>query len=83
MLVPQLTKEVYRLKSIKTTENISNLAADIRMRRIKCYGHVTRLPTTRLEQNVILTYLEKVKSTTPWIDQVKLDLQQAKFEPKE
>lgn len=82
ILGPKLTEEGYRLQSIKTTENISNLAADIRRRRLKFYGHVIRLPPTRLT-NRILTYIEKIKSTTPWIGQVKLDLQKAKIEPKD
>jgi Reverse transcriptase (RNA-dependent DNA polymerase) len=78
ILGSRLTEEGYRLQSIKTTENISNLAADIRRRRLKFYGHITRLPPSRLT-NRILTYIQKVKSTTPWITQVKLDLQKAQI----
>lgn len=82
ILGPKLTEEGYRIQSRRTTETISNLAADIRRRRLKFYGHVTRLPPTRLT-NRILTYIEKVKSTTPWISQVKLDLQKAKIDLKD
>ncbi|KAK9880392.1 hypothetical protein WA026_010271 [Henosepilachna vigintioctopunctata] len=58
---------------------MSNIAADIRKRRLKFYGHISRLPPTRFA-NRILKYLKGVKSTTPWITQVEIHLQKARID---
>ncbi|KAK9880117.1 hypothetical protein WA026_008632 [Henosepilachna vigintioctopunctata] len=73
------TEEGYRLHSRKITQQISNIAADIRKRRLKFYGHISRLPQTRIA-NRILKYIKGVKSTTPWITQVEIDLQKARID---
>ncbi|KAK9880865.1 hypothetical protein WA026_013192, partial [Henosepilachna vigintioctopunctata] len=48
ILGPKRTEEGYRLHSRKTTQQMSNIAADIRKRRLKCYEHISRLPPTRI-----------------------------------
>ncbi|KAK9887068.1 hypothetical protein WA026_020003 [Henosepilachna vigintioctopunctata] len=66
------------LHSRKTTQQMSNIAADIRKRRLKFYGHISRLPPSRIV-NRILKYIKGVKSTTPWITQ-EIDLQKARID---
>lgn len=82
ILGPKLTEDGYRLHSRKTTEKLSNLAEDIRKRRLKFYGHIIRLPHTRLI-NRIITYIQGLKSTTPWMTQVKIDLGRAQIKQTE
>ncbi|KAK9878443.1 hypothetical protein WA026_022084 [Henosepilachna vigintioctopunctata] len=79
ILGPKRTEGGYRLHSRKTTQQMSNIAADIRKRRLKFYGHISRLPPTRIA-NRILKYIKGVKSTTPWITQVEIDLQKARID---
>ncbi|KAK9887595.1 hypothetical protein WA026_023478 [Henosepilachna vigintioctopunctata] len=76
ILSPKRTEEGYRLYSRKTTQQMSNIAAHIRKRRRKFYGHISRLPPTRIA-NRIPKYIKGVKSTTPWITQVEIDIQKA------
>ncbi|KAK9891703.1 hypothetical protein WA026_016501 [Henosepilachna vigintioctopunctata] len=57
ILGPKRTVEGYRLHSRKTTQQMSNIAADIRKRRLKFYGHISRLPPTRIA-NRILKYIK-------------------------
>ncbi|KAK9878535.1 hypothetical protein WA026_022432 [Henosepilachna vigintioctopunctata] len=79
ILGPKRTEEGYRLHSRKTTQHMSNIAADIRKRRLKFYGHISRLPPTRIA-NMIVKYIKGVKSTTQWITQVEIDLQKARID---
>ncbi|KAK9870924.1 hypothetical protein WA026_009887, partial [Henosepilachna vigintioctopunctata] len=79
ILGPKRTEEGYRLHSRKTTQQMSNIAADIRKRRLKFYGHISRLSPTRIAYR-ILKYIKGVKSTTPWITQVEIDLQKARID---
>ncbi len=76
-----MTEEGYRLQSRKSTEKISNIAADFRKRRLTFYGHIKRLPNTRLSYQ-ILERVDKLK-TFPWILQVKGDLNNAQIKPEE
>ncbi|XP_068084860.1 uncharacterized protein [Anabrus simplex] len=72
---PRKTEDGYRLRSRKVTEELSNIAADIRKIRLKFYGHVRRLPASRLTHK-ILTYIEHLKNI-PWVLEVKKDLEKA------
>lgn len=82
ILGPKITEEGYRLQSRTKTEMMSNLAADIRKRRLKFYGHINRLPPTRLTKR-IMVYLQQIKTTTPWIKQVQNDLEKAQIDDTE
>ncbi|KAK9881104.1 hypothetical protein WA026_014449 [Henosepilachna vigintioctopunctata] len=73
------TEEGYRLHSRKTTQQMSNIAADVTKRRLNFYGHISRLQPTRIA-NRILKYIKGVKSTTPWITRVEIDLQKARID---
>jgi hypothetical protein len=77
ILGPRKTDDGYRLQTNKTTETLSNIAADIRKRRLKFYGHVSRLPEHRLTHQ-ILKATENLKGMT-WAEQVRRDLANAQL----
>lgn len=76
ILGARLTPDGYRLQSIKTTEKYSNIEVDIRKRRMKFFGHIDRLPDTRLTKR-ILNYISSLKGTTPWLKEVQKDMRNA------
>lgn len=82
ILGPRKTEEGYRLQSKKTTEKHANIEADIRKRRLKFYGHIQRLPETRLTRQ-IHEATATLKSTTNWIIQTQKDLQKADIKREE
>ena len=81
ILGPRHTEEGYHLQSRKSTEKLSNIAADLRKRRIRFYGHVKRLPNTRLTHQ-ILERVDKLKNF-PWTQQTKADMKKAQIQPEE
>ncbi|KAK7794649.1 hypothetical protein R5R35_004441 [Gryllus longicercus] len=76
ILGARLTPDGYRLQSIETTEKYSNIEVDIRKRRLKFFGHIDRLPNTRLTKRM-LNYISSLKSTTPWMKETKKDMRHA------
>ena len=78
ILGPKLTDEGYRLLSHTVTEKYSNIENDFRKRRLKFFGHIMRLDDTRLTKKILLHTL-KLKTTTTWTKQVKIDLEKAKI----
>lgn len=82
ILGPRLTEEGYRLQSRKTTERYSNIAEDMRKRRLQFYGHISRLPEHRLTKR-ILEYMKSKKTGAPWLTQVKNDLKSANIQEKD
>lgn len=75
ILGPKLTDEGYRLQSRTKTEELSNLAADIRKRRLKFYGHIKRLPENRLTR-ILLEATENIK-TNRWTLEIRQDLEKS------
>lgn len=73
---PKLTDEGYRLQSHTITEKYSNIETDFRKRRLKFYGHVTRLDDNRITKKILM-HIQKLKTTTVWIKQVQIDLKNA------
>lgn len=78
ILGPRRTEEGYRLQHNATVQEYSNITEDIRKRRLRFYGHVMRLPPHRLTRRIV-EHLTLIKSTTPWMKQIKIDLEQAKI----
>lgn len=76
ILGARYTQDGYRLQSIKTTEKVSNIEIDIKKRRMKFLGHLTRLPENRLSKR-ILNYVSSLKNSTPWLDELRKDLKNA------
>ena len=70
------TEDGYRLQSNKTTEKFSNIEIDFRKRRMKFFGHITRLPEDRLTKKII-DYLTSLKNPTPWLNEIRKDLKNA------
>jgi endonuclease/exonuclease/phosphatase family metal-dependent hydrolase len=70
------TQDGYRLQSIKTTEKFSNIEIDIKKRRMKFFGHLTRLPENRLTKRII-DYVTSLKNSTPWMIEIQKDLKNA------
>lgn len=46
-------------------------AIDIRKRRLKSYGHIMKIPDTRITKKILI-YTQKLKTKTRWMKQVKL-----------
>ena len=77
ILGPRKTDDGYRLQTNKTTEQSSNISADIRKRRLKFYGHIYRLPEYRLTRQILLA-TENLKGMT-WAERVRRDLTDAQL----
>jgi len=75
ILGPKLTDDGYRLQSRTKTEQLSNLAADIRKRRLKFYGHIHRLPDHRLTKKLLEA--TEILKANKWASEVKQDLKNA------
>lgn len=78
ILGPRKTDEGYRLQKIETTEKHSNIELDIRKRRAKFYGHISRLSETRLTKR-LFNYTNGLKQTTDWTKHTRKDLENAKI----
>ena len=76
ILGARCTQEGYRIQSIKTTEKYSNIECDIRKRRMRFFGHLSRLPENRLTKR-ILDYVTSLKNSTPWLEELRKDLKNA------
>ena len=79
ILGPKHTEEGYRLQSRRTTEQLSNIAEDMRKRRLQFYGHNSILSEHRLTKQ-ILTFIQGKKTGAPWLTQVKEDMKNARID---
>ena len=71
-----------RLRPRKETEGLSNIVEDIRKKRLRFYGHTSRLPANRLIDKV-LTSIKTLKNIQWMIEEVNLDLDRARIFPSE
>lgn len=77
---PRLTEKRYRLRLRATTEKLSNLAVDIKRRRLKFYGRVSRISQTTLTNTD--QYSDTSRDSKPLhaeLSQIKIDLRKAQI----
>lgn len=73
-------KQNYRHRSNKEIEEYTNMHSDMRKRRLKFYGHIKRMESTRLTKQIIEFYETRSKAKTEtikWIAAIKEDLKLA------
>lgn len=74
ILGPKFKDGIYKLRSnLEVYSHNERISSVIRKRRILFYAHITRLPTSRLS-NRLLLYFESLKTLPPWLIEVNKDL---------
>ena len=63
----------------KETEKLTDT---MRKRRLKYYGHLTRMDESRVTKK-IFNYITKMKSTTNWVEEVRKDMEESGISTKQ
>lgn len=62
--------------------HVEKISDTIRKRRMKFYGHLTRMSENRLTKK-IFNYITKIKATTKWVEETRKDMEEVGVGPEE